>query len=201
MVENQSGLPNQRNRWVGLIFGLLKKPLVQTGLGIVGLVLLGGAVYGIRQTQLPPPQPIQFSHTKHVGLGIPCLFCHSGALQGDTAGLPTLSLCAACHQQIANPSTDAQTSLELSKLASYVKNNQPIAWVPVAILPDFVFFSHSPHIAAGLNCENCHGEVSQMITAVPQEMNMGWCLDCHRTRYKNNPVMLAKLTDCVTCHK
>ena len=200
-VENQSGFTNQLNHLVGLIFGSLKKPFVQIGLAMVGLVLLGGAVFGIRQTQLPPHQPIQFSHTKHVSLGIACLFCHSGALRGDSAGLPTVALCNSCHQQIANPSTDAQTSPELSKLASYVKNNQPIAWVPVAILPDFVFFSHSPHIAAGLNCENCHGEVSQMITAVPQEMNMGWCLDCHRTRYKNDPVMLAKLTDCVTCHK
>jgi cytochrome c553 len=30
---------------------------------------------------------------------------------------------------------------------------------------------------------------------------MGWCLNCHRTRFKDNPVMLTKLTDCVTCHK
>ena len=201
MVENQSGLPNQRNRWFGLILGLLRKPLVQIGVGIVGMVLLGGAAFGIRQTQVPPPQPIQFSHTKHVSLGIPCLFCHSGALRGASAGLPTVSLCNSCHQQIANPSKDTQTTLELNILARYVKNNQPIAWVPVAILPDFVYFSHSPHIAAGLNCENCHGEVSQMTTAVPQEMNMGWCLDCHRTRYENDPVLLAKLTDCVTCHK
>ena len=200
-MENQSGFTNQLNRLIGLIFSLLKKPLVQTGLGIIVLVVLVGAVFGIRQTQLPPPQPIQFSHSRHVSLGTPCLFCHPGALQGDSAGLPTLSFCASCHQQIAKPSTDAQTSLQLSILAGYIKKNQPIAWVPVAILPDFVYFSHSPHIAAGLNCENCHGEVGQMVTAVPQEMNMGWCLNCHRARYQNDPVMLAKLTDCLTCHK
>jgi Cytochrome c7 and related cytochrome c len=73
--------------------------------------------------------------------------------------------------------------------------------VPVAILPDYVYYAHRPHIAAGLNCENCHGEISQMTVAVPQKMNMGWCLDCHRTRYQNDPVMLTRLTDCVTCHK
>jgi hypothetical protein len=201
MVEDQSGLANPRNRWSGLIFGLLKKPFVQIGLGIVGLILLSAAVYGIHQTQLPQPQPIQFSHAKHVSLGIQCLFCHPGAMRGDSAGLPSVSLCNSCHQQITNPSTDAQTSLGLSILASYTKNNQPITWVPVAILPDFVSFSHSSHIAAGINCENCHGEVGQMITAVPQEMNMGWCLNCHRTRYQNDPVKLAKLTDCLTCHK
>jgi hypothetical protein len=200
-VENQSGLSNQQNHWVGLILGLLKKPLVQIGLGIVCLALGAGAVYTIRQTQVPPTQPIQFSHTRHVSLGIQCLFCHPGAMRGDSAGIPTVAMCNSCHQQIANPSTDAQTSLELNKLTSYIKKNQPILWVPVAILPDFVSFSHSPHIAAGINCENCHGEVSQMTTAVPQAMNMGWCLNCHRARYKKDPITLTKLTDCLTCHK
>jgi Cytochrome c7 and related cytochrome c len=201
MVENQSGLPVKRNQWVGLISTLLKKPLVQTLLGIVGLVLLGGAVVGIHQTQVPPPQPIQFSHKQHITLGIPCLYCHPGVLRGDSAGLPSVSTCNGCHQQIANPSTDSQTSQELAKFASYVKNNQPILWVPVAILPDFVYFNHNLHISSGLSCEHCHAELSQMTVAVPQKMNMGWCLDCHRTRYKTDPAMVAKLTDCITCHK
>jgi hypothetical protein len=30
---------------------------------------------------------------------------------------------------------------------------------------------------------------------------MGWCLNCHRARYKNDPVTETKLTDCLTCHK
>jgi len=200
-VENQSGFTNQLSHWVGLISGALKKPLIQIVLGGVCLVLLAGAVYGIRQTQVPPSQPFQFSHAKHVSLGIQCLFCHPGAMRSDSAGLPSLTMCNSCHQQIANPSTDAQTTLGLNILAKYLKNNQPIKWVPVAILPDFVTFSHSSHILAGINCENCHGEVSQMTTAVPQAMNMGWCLNCHRARYKNDPVMETKLTDCLTCHK
>jgi hypothetical protein len=195
MVENQPGLPEQEKHKFGFIPKLLKNPFVQIGLGIIGLILLGGFVYGIRQTQLPPPQPIQFPHDQHVSLGIQCLYCHSGALRGDSAGLPTLAMCNGCHQQTkkSNPETD--------KLAGYVKNSEPIAWVPVAILPDFVYFSHRPHISAGINCENCHGEVGQMATAVPQKMNMGWCLNCHITRSSNDPVKRIKLTDCVTCHK
>jgi len=194
-VENRSGLPKQENPIISLISRLLKMPLVRIGLGLAGLILLGGAVYGVRQTQLPPPQPIQFPHEKHVALGIQCLYCHPGALRGQEPGLPTESKCYACHQQIA------KTSPELDKFAAYVKKNQPIVWVPVAILPDFVYYSHRPHIAAGLHCENCHGEVGTMMLASPQKMNMGWCLGCHRMMYKNNPVMLTKLTDCVTCHK
>jgi hypothetical protein len=29
---------------------------------------------------------------------------------------------------------------------------------------------------------------------------MGWCLNCHRQKAKDDPVLLAKLTDCSTCH-
>ena len=200
-MENQSGLPDQRKKRDGPISSLLKKPFVQIGLGIIGFVILGAAVFGIQRSQVPPSQPIQFSHNRHVTLGIPCLYCHPGALRGQSAGLPSVSLCNACHGQIANASNDPKITLETAKLADYVKNNKPITWVPVAILPDFVYFSHSPHVEAGLNCEYCHGELGQMTVAVPQKMNMGWCLDCHRTRYKNDPVMVHKLTDCITCHK
>jgi hypothetical protein len=174
---------------------LLKKPLVQLGLVIIGALLLAGMAWGIRQTQIPPSQPIQFPHNMHVNLGIPCLYCHPGALRGPSPGLPTESKCWACHQQITVRNS------EIDKLVSYVTANKPIPWVPVALLPDFVYFSHRPHIAAGLNCEDCHGEISQMTVAVPQQMNMGWCLNCHKSRYKDDPVMLTKLTDCVTCHK
>jgi Cytochrome c7 and related cytochrome c len=194
-VEDQSGLPNRENKWIGFISQTIKKPIVQFGLGIIGLVLLGVIIFGIRQAQLPPPQPLQFPHEKHVSLGIQCLFCHPGALRGQSPGLPTVSKCNGCHQQVkkSNP--------ELAKLAAYVKNNEPITWVPVALVPDFVYYSHRPHIAAGLNCENCHAEIGQMTVAVPQKMDTGWCIGCHRTRYKNDPVMLTKLTDCATCHK
>ena len=177
------------------IIQLLKKPLVQLGLVIVGVLLLAGMIWGIYQTQIPSSQPIQFPHSMHINLGIQCLYCHPGALRGPSPGLPTESKCWGCHQQITVRNS------EIDKLVSYVKANQPIPWVPVAILPDFVYFSHRPHIAAGLNCENCHGEISQMTTAVPQKMNMGWCLNCHKSRFANDPVMLTKLTDCVTCHK
>jgi hypothetical protein len=194
-VENQSGLSNQGNHGVERILQLFKKPFVQIGLGIILVILLGGGAFVTRQSQTPPPQPIQFPHDRHLTLGVPCLYCHPGALRGQSPGLPTVSKCEGCHQQVA------KTSPELDKLAAYVKNSEPIKWVPVALLPDFVYYSHLPHIAAGLNCENCHAEISQMIVAEPQKMNMGWCLGCHRTRFKNDPAMLTKLTDCVTCHK
>jgi hypothetical protein len=177
------------------IINLLKKPITRISLGVLILILFGGAVWGTWQAQIPPSQPIQFPHNKHINQGIPCLYCHPGALRGISPGLPTAAKCYACHQQLE------VTSSELDILKNDVESNETIAWVPVAILPDFVYFSHRPHIAAGLNCENCHGEVAQMTVAEPQKMNMGWCLECHRTRHKDEPVVLTKLTDCENCHK
>jgi hypothetical protein len=102
-----------------------------------------------------------------------------------------------CHQNIAK--TD--TSPLLAPLKDYVLNNREIAWVPVAHVPDFVHFRHRPHIAAGLNCEQCHGDMSRVTIAQnPQVMNMGWCLDCHREQAGNDQEKLTKLTDCGTCH-
>jgi len=200
-VDNQPVIRQPRNHRAGIFVGLIKKPLVQIGLGIFLLILVAGVFYATHQAQLPPAQPIQFSHKTHLSLGIACLYCHPGALRGPSPGLPTTAKCYGCHQQIAITTPEATPDPALDIVAEIGKNDQPIAWVPVAILPDFVYYSHRPHIAAGLNCENCHGEVGQMTYARPQNMNMGWCLGCHRARYQNDPVMLTKLTDCVTCHK
>jgi hypothetical protein len=171
-----------------------KKPAFRIGLAVVLVLVLGGTAGGIYLTQTTPPQPIQFPHSVHVGIGAQCLYCHPGAVTGPVAGLPTQAKCWGCHQQVKK--TD--TSPELQKLVKYVKDNQPIPWVPVAIEPDFVHFNHRPHIAAGLSCENCHGNVAKMKTAVRQKgQNMGWCLDCHK---RMRPEKFVKLSSCETCH-
>ena len=168
----------------------LRQPLGLIAVLIAALAFFSLAAYGIAQTQKSPEQPIQFTHKLHVGLGVQCLYCHPGALRGPSPGLPTQAKCWGCHQQVAK----TLTSPKLAILVDYVKNNKPIEWVPVAQVPDFVHFNHRPHIAAGLNCENCHGDLSKMeIYENPQVMNMGWCLNCHK-QYKAS-------IDCWTCHK
>jgi hypothetical protein len=179
-----------------IIVGLLKQPIVRVLIIISVLTVIGGAGWGIYQTQVPPPQPIEFRHDIHVNLGVQCLYCHPGAWRGASAGLPTQSKCWGCHQQVAKESP------ELDKLKQYVESGESIPWVPVWIVPDYVYFSHRPHVAAGLNCENCHGELSQMTIAEQQGvLNMGWCLDCHRERFSDDHERLVMLTDCTTCHK
>jgi hypothetical protein len=178
-------------------FEWLKQPMGRIAVLIAALSLLSIVAFGIFYTQQSPEQPIQFTHQIHVNLGVQCLYCHPGASRGPVAGLPTLTKCWGCHQNIAK--TD--TSPKLAVLKDYVLNNKEIAWVPVAQVPDFVHFRHRPHIAGGLNCEQCHGNMSNVEIAVnPQVMNMGWCLDCHRERAGDDQEKLTKLTDCGTCH-
>ena len=128
---------------INKVFNALNQPLGRIGVLITLLVVFSGAIWGIAQTQTPPVQQIQFPHNLHVGLGIQCLYCHPGALRGPSPGIPTETKCWGCHQQIPIQGT------ELPKLAEYVKNNQPINWVPVAQVPDFVHFGGRPTIRPG----------------------------------------------------
>jgi hypothetical protein len=172
-------------------------PMGRIAVLITALTFFSLAAFGIYQTQVPPDQPIEFTHKLHVGLGIQCLYCHPGALRGPSPGLPTQTKCWGCHQQMEK----TFTSEKLAVLVDYVQNKRPIEWVPVAQVPDFVHFTHRPHIAAGLNCEDCHGDMTKVeIAQNPQVLNMGWCLNCHKTRHANEPEKLIKLTDCGTCH-
>ncbi len=160
---------------------------------VIVLVLAAGAVVGLVVTQAAPAQPFPYSHAAHIDAGMQCLFCHSGATVNVSAGLPTKEKCQGCHLNMPSDKPALQSWLD------YASQNEKIEWVPVAIMPDFVYFSHQPHMAAKLNCENCHGNVGAMTVAEPQRgQNMGWCLDCHR---KLAPDKVVKLTDCSTCHK
>jgi hypothetical protein len=186
------------------IFEWLMSPMGRVGVLIVALSLFSLAAYGIYTTQQSPEQPIDFPHSTHVKLGVQCLYCHPGALRGPSPGLPTINKCWGCHQQIAK--TFDETNLRLKPMRDRVnlETNQPVegfVWIPVAQVPDFVHFTHRPHVAAGLNCENCHGELSEMgIYENPQVLNMGWCLDCHKEKAGDDKEKFIKLTDCGTCH-
>jgi len=87
----------------------------------------------------------------------------------------------------------------LKQLDEYSKSHENFEWVPVALMPDYVYFSHQMHLIANLDCVNCHGDVGTMTSAEPQPYwNMGWCLDCHNQMAPDKAV---KLSDCATCHK
>jgi hypothetical protein len=140
-----------------------------------------------------PQQPIAYSHRTHVEAGVQCLYCHTSAMQSDIAGIPSVQKCMGCHTVIATDSKAVQ------ELTGYWERGEPIYWKLVNQQPDFVYFSHQPHLGAGINCETCHGDVGSMeITRPAIKMDMGWCLDCHLEQPEEKT---ARLVDCLTCHK
>mgnify|MGYP006288615739 CR=1 FL=1 len=163
------------------------------GGGVVGLLLLAAAGYlGLRVVQAAPSQPIEFNHARHLEFGVQCEYCHVSAARADSAGLPTIAKCAGCHDQLT------PRNAEMEKVKDYIDSGEPVAWVPVAIQPDFVQFSHHPHIAADLDCQECHGDMESMTVAEPQAgQNMGWCLTCHQSLA---PQRFEVLSDCSACH-
>lgn len=128
-------------------------------------------------------QPVEFDHRHHVrDDGIECLYCHSAAERSPSAGVPTTSLCMGCHSQIWGDSP----LLEVVRRSYF--SGRPINWKRVHDLPDFVYFDHSVHIARGVSCEHCHGDVGRMARVVQtQPLTMGWCVDCHRDAARTLP--------------
>ncbi len=145
------------------------------------LVALGGGLawYGSpKNTEVgyTPVQPVAFSHKLHAGdLGMDCRYCHSTVERSSFAAVPPTQTCMNCH---------AHVGVESEKLLPVRESwatGEPIEWVRVHELPDFVYFDHSAHLAAGVGCSSCHGRVDQMArVGVQTPLSMSWCLDCHR---------------------
>lgn len=140
-----------------------------------------------------PSQPIAYSHRLHVSIGIQCLYCHVEATRSEIASIPSVEKCMGCHSYIA---TDRDS---IKEIIGYWERGESIPWNKVNVQPDFVYFSHQSHTLAGLNCENCHGDVGSMDEVKPVvKMDMGWCLKCHLEQPDEK---VGRLVDCLACHK
>ena len=75
-----------------------------------------------------------------------------------------------------------------------VDEGDPIEWVKVHNLQDFVYFNHSQHVVVGgLECQECHGPVQEMQTAEHYApLTMGWCINCHRETEINQELKFSK---------
>lgn len=149
-----------------------------------------------------PVQPIHYSHKIHAGANqIECQYCHSSARVSKHSGIPSLNVCMNCHENIAeyNGEEDLEKGYtkefytnEIKKLykavgwdeetQSYTGDTEPVKWVRIHNLPDFVYFNHSQHVSvAGIDCQKCHGPVEEMeILYQYSSLTMGWCINCHR---------------------
>lgn len=212
---------------------LPRPPFSARATAIVRLALLGVAIAGSAagysvyeyyhspywtRVGLAPAQPVLFSHRHHAGeLRIDCRFCHTTVEHSADAGMPSTQTCLTCHSQLFRDAPmlrPVQASAEL---------NEPLLWSRVATLPDHVHFNHSAHVAKGIACVNCHGDVADMaLTAKARPLSMRDCLACHRDPEPQRvaadevfarvpqradasavalvPVHARPLTNCSTCH-
>jgi hypothetical protein len=177
-----------------------------------------------RHTSWIVEQPVPFSHKHHVsGLGIDCRFCHTTVEIAGNAGLPPTYTCMTCHSQIW---TNAAI---LEPVRQSLATDTPLQWHRINDLPDYVYFNHAIHIAKGVGCAECHGQVDRMpLMYKAKSLTMGFCVDCHadpapRLRPKDeifnldwqrgpqtpSPATLMadyhigsrRLTDCSICHR
>ncbi len=149
-----------------------------------------------------PIQPIHYSHKIHAGANqIECKYCHSSARVSKHSGIPALNVCMNCHEYIAdyNGEEDLENGYtkdfytnEIKKLyyavgwdeenQIYTGETNPVKWVRIHNLPDFVYFNHAQHAqVAKIECQTCHGPVEEMeVMYQYSPLTMGWCIDCHR---------------------
>jgi hypothetical protein len=194
---------------------------------LVTAIATGSLAYALSNARkgYEPRQPILFRHTRMAGppvmqvnergeqvnvggFGIPCVTCHTMPYKGRHSTVPSTAVCMNCHASVG---LNREWVL---KVKDYWDRGEPIPWVKVHDLPDFVYYDHAAHVNAKdeqgrsrlpvadaqgrpINvCENCHGKVEEMeMVRVTNAFNMQWCLNCHR-----KPEMKAS-TDCITCHR
>lgn len=206
--------------------------VVGIGLAVLTLLPRLGDLRGAGNNQgYEPVQPVAYSHRLHAGeLRIECQYCHSGAQRSRYAGIPAAEVCMNCHSYIKAPRSAVRAeelaaeeegrtprrvvSAELKKLYDALaldedlapavgREPQPIRWQRIHQLPDFVYFDHRPHVAAGVQCQKCHGPIETMERVRQVEsLSMGWCVDCHRDPLGKGGSALDPVapTDCVSCH-
>jgi hypothetical protein len=194
--------------------------LVCSTIGIAYMVDRGPWITNVG---VAPVQPVYFSHKHHVkDDGIDCRYCHTSVEQSGYAGLPATETCMSCHSQIWSNASVTEP------IRQSWASGESIKWVRVHDLPDFVFFNHSIHIAKGIGCQTCHGQINEMPWVYKvNTLYMNWCVNCHRNpaqyirprsevfnmdyKYPANQAELGaqlvkeyhvqSLTDCVTCHR
>ncbi len=207
-------------KWANSTVRLVGALLTLAPLYLIGLVWYGASPVTMA-VGFAPEQPVPYSHALHVGeLGLDCRYCHNTVEQAAVAAIPPTATCMNCHQRVRTKSP------KLAPVRESFATGQPVEWLKVHDLPDYVYFNHSAHVTRGVGCVSCHGRVDEMdVVYQHEQLSMGWCLDCHRApeqhlrppsevtnmqweapeaglgarlREQNN---INPSTDCSTCHR
>ena len=147
-------------------------------LGLVGAIAFVWYYFSPWYTQVgyQPTQPVPYSHRLHAGdMEINCRYCHARVDVSPVAGVPPTQVCMNCHRLAKKDSP------LLQPIRDSAASGFPMRWVRVHQLADYAYFTHAPHVRAGVGCATCHGRIDQMeVVRQVAPLSMGWCLDCHR---------------------
>jgi hypothetical protein len=154
-----------------VLISILVLPL--GAIGVASAVMWSPYITG---QDLTPDQTVPFSHAHHVGkLGLDCRYCHSSVERSAYAAVPSTHTCMTCHSQLFT------NAAMLEPVRQSLATGNPIRWKKVNSLPAYAYFDHSVHIANGVGCTTCHGQVDTMpLMRKAAPMTMSWCLNCHR---------------------
>ena len=168
-----------------IIAVLVAMPIVLILLGVGGYFAGPAALNAIYPT---PENEMEFPHDFHVtSLSLECEFCHRAAETSRTASVPAVEQCMFCHKAVGT------TKESLAPLRAAWESGEPLNWVRQHRLPDHTQFRHEPHITAGFECSECHGDVGSMAQVEQVRiLRMGDCVACHKEN--------SAPTTCSTCH-
>ena len=135
-----------------------------------------------------PEQPVEYSHSTHLALGLVCEACHTNTAANSPIGYPETTTCMACHSSIG------QDLPQVVRLAELADSGEPIRWARVYQVLPGVTWDHEPHLSAGVDCGACHGDMTQMdATAMTTTVtSMASCIGCHQAHEAD--------TACSVCH-
>jgi hypothetical protein len=153
-------------------------------IGVSVLLLAGGVTAGVWYYFSPkytrvgyqPLQPVAFPHSVHVDqLGLDCRYCHSAVEKSWYSNVPGSAVCMNCHKHVLKDDP------KLALVRASFESGQPIPWVQVHKVPDYVYFNHAVHVNRGISCVHCHGDIHTMEEVRhAKPLSMTFCLDCHR---------------------
>ena len=164
---------------------------------IVGWVIFPQVLYSQKK------QPVDFNHVLHndeVEDG--CESCHFFRDDGTFSGVPKLSQCIDCHEEVNGEDPEEEKFVN-----EYVAKDREVSWLIYSRQPSNVFFSHAAHVKmAQMDCVTCHGNIGESENLKVYEENRisGYSRDIwgkNIAGFKRNPWDRMKMDDCSECHQ
>lgn len=165
---------------------------------MIGVIVLATAVAAGLVAVGPSAEDLpvaDFNHAIHIARDLECVDCHTGVETRAAAGVPSITICAECHD---DPEDSMIKTANGKRISDHIQRGEELWWPSVYDLPDHVVFSHRRHFALGrIACKECHGDVAGATTLpvalVESTLTMDGCMDCHARNRADQ--------DCFACHK